>query len=127
MSKEKFHIECVFNKGGKTSLWNYVSTPAGLSEWFADEVTADDNVFTFVWDNYPSKAELLAVSSGNFIRFRWLEDETSDTYFEFRIHKNELTGGLLLEIVDFATPEEKDDAIVLWENEIKILKRILGL
>jgi hypothetical protein len=127
MKKEKFHIEYVFDKAGKTSLWNYISTTSGLSEWFADSVTAEDTIFTFVWNNYPNKAELLAINPGGFIRFHWLEDGSEETYFEFRIHKIELTGGVSLEITDFAYPDEKEEAIILWGNEIKILKRILGL
>jgi Uncharacterized conserved protein len=127
MKKEKFHIEYVFDKAGKTSLWNYISTPSGLSEWFADSVTDEGPVFTFIWSNYPNKAELISIVPGSFVRFHWLEDESEDTYFEFRIHKIELTGGISLEITDFAYPNEKEEAIVLWENEVKILKRNLGL
>jgi hypothetical protein len=127
MKKEKFHIEYIFDKAGKTSLWNCISTTSGLSEWFADSVTAEDAIFTFVWNNYPNKAELLAINPGSFIRFHWLEDGSEETYFEFRIHKIELTGGVSLEIIDFAYPDEKEEAIILWGNEVKILKRILGL
>ena len=127
MKKEKFHIEYVFDKASKTNLWNYISTPSGLSEWFADDVTTTENIFTFIWNNYSNEAEIVAVNPENFIRFRWIEDETEETYFEFRLHKIELTGGITLEIVDFADPGEKEEAITLWENEIKILKRILGI
>lgn len=127
MKKEKFHIEYVFDKGSKTSLWNHIATTAGLSEWFADNVAAEGNIYTFIWNNYPNEAELLSINPGVSIRFHWLEDEDKDTYFEFRIHKIELTGGISLEITDFSDPNEKEEAILLWENEIKILKRNLGL
>ena len=127
MGKEKYNIEYVFDKASKNALWNRIATPAGLAEWFADDVTNNGDVFTFIWDNYPSEAELVGINPNNSIRFHWLDDEDPETYFEFRLQTIELTGGLLLEIVDFATPGEKDDAIILWDNEIKILKRILGL
>jgi hypothetical protein len=48
-------------------------------------------------------------------------------YFEFAIHKLELSGGLTLEITDFSTPEEKSDAITLWETQVDELKRKLGI
>ena len=127
MKKEKFHVEYIFDKGGKNSLWNHVSTPSGLSEWFADDVSSDNNIFTFIWNNFPHQAELLSISPGSFIRFQWLEDEGEESYFEFRIHTIELTGGISLEITDFAEPEEKQGAIVLWGNQVKTLRRNLGI
>ena len=127
MKKEKFHIEYVFDKAGKTSLWNYISTPDGLSEWFADDVTANNNIYTFIWHDYPNEAELIAINPNNYIRFQWIEDADDESYFELRVHKIELTGGVMLEITDFAEAHEREDAIVLWETQIKILKRILGL
>jgi hypothetical protein len=38
MKKEKYHIEYVFDKAGKAGLWDYISSVAGLGEWFADKV-----------------------------------------------------------------------------------------
>ena len=127
MKKEKFHIEYVFDKAGKTSLWNYISTPSGLSEWFADDVTTNNNIYTFIWHDHPNQAELISINPNNYIRFQWIEDADDESYFELRVHKIELTGGVMLEITDFAEAHEKEDAIVLWETQIKILKRILGL
>lgn len=38
MKKEKFHIEYIFDKVSRRSLWNHLTTALGLSAWFADEV-----------------------------------------------------------------------------------------
>lgn len=127
MGREKINIEYVFDKGGQNSLWNYISTPAGLSEWFADNVDTNDKIYTFIWGKHPDEAELIAINPNNYIRFRWLDDEDTDYFFEFRLHKIELTGGIMLEITDFVEEDEKEDAITLWETQIKTLKRILGL
>jgi len=127
MKKEKFHIEFVFDKASKSSLWDYISTPDGLSEWFADSVEVNGKVFAFQWKNYSNEAEIIGISPYNHIRFHWLEDENPATFFEFRMQKIELTGGMMLEITDFAEKEEKDDAIALWETQIKTLKRALGI
>jgi hypothetical protein len=126
MKKEKLFIEYVFDKASKISLWNYIGTAAGLAGWFADDVTDDGKIFTFIWDNYPTEAEMIGINQGIYIRFHW-RDEAPGSYFEFRLLKNELTGGLVLVITDFAEPDEKEACITLWNTQIKDLKRLLGL
>jgi len=127
MKKEKFHIEFIFDKASKNSLWNHLSTASGLSEWFANSVITDEKLYTFQWNNYSNKAEVVGITPYNYIRFHWLDDENPSTFFEFRIQKIELTGGITLEITDFAEKYEKEGAVVLWETQIKALKRVLGL
>jgi hypothetical protein len=127
MKKEKYHIEYVFDKAGKSSFWEHISSVTGLEGWFADKVSVDGKIYTFTWNTYSAKAEIVGVNQNSYIRFHWLDDENPATFFEFRLHKNELTGGIVLEITDFAEEHEKEDAINLWETEIKLLCRILGL
>jgi uncharacterized protein YndB with AHSA1/START domain len=103
-----------------------LATPGGLAEWFADSVRVNGSLFTFYWDGYPSVTELVELNPPFLIRFRWLE-ENADTYFEFKLHKIELTGSLMLEITDFAEAGEKEQTIILWNTQIKTLKRKLGL
>jgi len=40
-------------------LYKRLSTPSGLSEWFADDVHIRDNVYTFYWDGSEQQAKLL--------------------------------------------------------------------
>lgn len=127
MEKEKIHIEYVFDKASGNSLWNHIGTAAGLSGWFADDVNSEGNLFTFSWKNHSMDAEMTGMNPNCSIRFHWMEDENPDTFFEFRLHKNELTGGLMLEIIDFTDFDEKEASITLWNTQIKDLKRILGL
>ena len=127
MTKEKIHIEFVFDKASKNSLWEYVSTAAGLAEWFADSVVVDGKLFTFQWKNYINEAEVIGIIPNNYIRFHWLEDEDQIAFFEFHIQKIELTGGVSLIITDFAEKNEKESAVALWETQIRTLKRVLGL
>ncbi|MBZ4674897.1 MAG: hypothetical protein JG772_586, partial [Dysgonamonadaceae bacterium] len=58
MEKEKFHIEFVMGNASQNSLWRMISMPDGLSEWFADEVSFDEenNQYLFRW----SKSEDIA-------------------------------------------------------------------
>lgn len=126
MTKEKFHIEYVFDKVSRRSLWNHLTTPPGLSSWFADDVSINQSVYTFKWDRDEQEAEVLAVKPEVSVRYHWV-DEEDDCYFEFKIHTIELTGATALEITDFAEPDEKEDAIGLWDSQVDMLKRTLGI
>lgn len=127
MKKEKFHIEYILNNVSRRSLWNHLTTPPGLSAWFADDVVIDDTRYTFKWNKDEQEAEVLLVKPELSIRYRWEEDEEENVYFEFIIHTVELTGATALEITDFAEPSEKKDAISLWDSQVEVLKRTLGI
>jgi len=130
MKKEKFHIEYVLDKVSSRSLWNHLTTALGLSSWFADEVTINGRIYTFYWNKLQEKAEIIAFKPEDRVRYRWLyedEGEEDGYYFEFIIHTVELTGSKSLEITDFAVPDEKADAITLWDTQIEVLKRTLGI
>jgi len=127
MKKEKFHIEYVFDKVSRRSLWNHVTTPPGLSAWFADDVFINNSVYTFKWDKDEEEAEIVSVKPDVSVRYRWVEDEDENSYFEFKIHTVELTGATALEITDFAEPDEKEDSIDLWDSQVEMLKRTLGI
>jgi uncharacterized protein YndB with AHSA1/START domain len=127
MQKEKYHIEYVFDKVSKRSLWNHVTTPPGLSSWFADDVDVDGDTYIFSWNKTRENAQVIYSKPEVCVRYRWEEDEDDHVYFEFRIHTIELTGAVALEITDFAEPSEKMDSISLWDSQIEELKRTLGV
>ena len=127
MKKEKFHIEYIFDKVSRRSLWNHLTTPPGLSAWFADDVTINDNTYVFKWNRDEQEAEVLSVKPEISIRYRWTDEEEYNVYFEFLIHTVELTGATALEITDFAEPDEKKDSINLWDSQVYELKRTLGI
>ena len=127
MKKEKFHIEYIFDKVSRRSLWNHLTTPPGLSAWFADDVTINDNMYVFKWNRVEQEAEVLSVKPEISIRYRWADEEEDNAYFEFLIHTVELTGATALEITDFAEPDEKKDSINLWDSQVEELKRTLGI
>ncbi len=125
---EKFELEYTINSSPKV-LFPRLSTPAGLSEWFADDVNLKGNVFTFLWEGAEQKAEMVARKENKYIKFKWLDNEEDNdkTYFEFRINVDDLTGDVALVITDFIEQDEKDDAIDLWDSQIAELKRVIGL
>ena len=124
--KKMYQIEYTFNTSPKV-LYYRLSTPSGLSEWFADDVNLHDGVLTFIWNDSEEQAEILSKKDNHFIKYRWLEDENEDTYFEFRIVTDELTGDVALHITDFIEEEEQEDSIELWNSQIGNLKHSLGL
>ncbi len=126
MAKEKYTIEYSFKSSPKI-LYNRISTPSGLSEWFADDVNSRGNIFTFFWEQSEQTAKLLGKKDQKYIRFHWLDDEDDNSYFEFKISINELTGDTALIITDFAYDEdEREDAIELWDQQIQDLRNVIG-
>ena len=128
MLQEKFHIEFLMGSASQSSLWRMISQIDGLSEWFADEVAMNDteSVYTFTWGKSDSQAEVVQIKPQVCIRYRWIDDDES-VYFEFRLRKLDLSGDMTLEVTDFAEPDDKGDAITLWESQIEEMKRRLGV
>lgn len=108
-------------------LYPRLSTPGGLSEWFADNVNVDGKYFTFYWDDSEQKAELQYRRENYFIRFKWVDDVQENTYFEFRIVTDELTGDTALIIADFVEESEKKETIDLWNSQVLSLKHCVGV
>jgi uncharacterized protein YndB with AHSA1/START domain len=129
MSKEKFHIEFLMGNASQNSLWRMISQIDGLSEWFADEVSMDESetIYTFTWGKSYNQAVILSQKPQSHIRYRWIDEEEEDCYFEFILRKLDLSGDMTLEVTDFAEPDDKGDAIALWETEVEVMKRRLGI
>ena len=125
MSKIKFVIEFPMKSAPPLLIWNYLSTPNGLGEWFADRVEKNNKEFIFYWNKNGVKAIQTAIRIGVHIRFKWL-DEVDRSYFEMKITVSELTDETMLVITDFAEPDEQNEMIDLWTKQINNLKRILG-
>ncbi len=106
-------------------LYDFLSTPAGLQEWFADKVDERDNVFSFSWNGSTDKAEVVESEEAKFIRFHWAH-APKDEFFEFRIEKSEVTNQTILVIKDFADKKEIKDQSQLWGSQVKDLFYRLG-
>ena len=124
-TKKKFELEFEINTSPKL-LFPRLSTPGGLSEWFADNVMIVGNIYTFVWDSIIQKDEQKYIRENQVVRYEWLEDK-GNTYFEFRLKTDELTGELALIVTDFADNDEKEDVVDLWDNQISKLRHTIGL
>lgn len=122
--KQKFHIEFEMHCSPRI-LFNYLGTPSGLSEWFADDVNVKDGIFTFKWTGTESHAKVLHKRENQLMRFKWLDGE-EESYFEFEILTDDLTSDVALVITDFSEPDDQEESIRLWETQIHKLKQIIG-
>lgn len=125
--KTKFDIEYPITASPQL-LYQYISTPSGLTEWFADNVNSRGEFFTFIWGDSEEKAKLVSKKTDEKVKFRWLEEdeEETDYFFELRIVLDELTKDVVLMVTDFAEENEIKDQTQLWDNQIADLKKVLG-
>ena len=123
--KIKFELEFPIQASSQL-LFQYISTPSGLSEWFADNVNSRGELFTFIWDDSEEQAKLLIKKNGERIKFKWVDDEDDKSYFEIRIQVDGITKDVSLMVTDFSDEDEVEETKMLWENQISDLKKVLG-
>jgi len=127
MKKTEIRIEYQLKAASVNILWNSISTALGLTEWFADGVTVNNNEYTFSWEKNEQVAFLIQTKPNTSIRFQWEEDLDTEYYFELKIDVLEVTGGLALIITDFAEKGDDEDLILLWNKQIEVLRRKTGI
>ena len=126
-SKVPFSLEYDFHASPQL-LFQYLSTPSGLSEWFADNVNSRSEKYEFFWDDTSEEALLIKNKQNDFVRFQWLadDDDYDKYYFEMRIQVDEITKDVSLIVSDFANEDELEESKMFWENQISNLKQVLG-
>lgn len=124
-AKVKFEMEFPIQVS-PALLFQYISTPSGMSEWFAENVNSRGEIFTFIWNDSEEQAKLLGKKNDERIKFKWLADDNDDYYFEIRIQVDEITKDVSIMITDFSTEDELEENKMLWENMISELKHVLG-
>jgi uncharacterized protein YndB with AHSA1/START domain len=126
MDKVKYELEIPIH-ASPNMLYQYISSPSNLQEWFADKVNSRGKIFSFSWEGEVEEAELVTKKAGDRIRFKWLESEGDDSFFEIKIQVDALTKDVSLIVTDFADDEDEvDEAKQLWENQIDELRHTIG-
>ena len=125
--KIKFELEFLLKTSGKV-LENMILNPAGLAEWFADDVNIKEDILTFDWEGSKEDARLLTKRTSDKIKWQWIADEEDgiDSYCELRYEIDPMTKVIILFVTDFAEEDDLDEAKRLWEKQISELKRVLG-
>lgn len=123
-NKKKFKLEYEI-KSSPRILYSFLSEPNGLAQWFADDVTIRDQVYTFSWDDEAQDAKLLGTKENKFVKFRWIDDDPQN-YFEMEIIMDELTNDVALGITDFASEDNITERTLIWNNQVLNLIGVLG-
>lgn len=122
--KKKINIEYEI-KSSPRILYGFLSEPNGLTQWFADDVSVKDQVYTFTWNGEEQKAKLLATKENKLVRFRWIDDDP-EYFFEMEIIQDELTNDVALSITDFVAEELVGERKLIWNNQVDYLISVLG-
>lgn len=125
--KQKFTLEFEIKSSPKI-LYNYLSNASGLEEWFADKVNIREGDYLFYWDGTEQRARIVSRKENQMIRYKWVSDDSAkdDSYFQFEIVQDEITGDIALIVTDFAMDDEKDASIRLWDSQIHNLMHHIG-
>lgn len=126
-NKIKFEQEYLLNTSRKV-LNTMVMTPSGLSEWFADDVNINGDIYTFYWDGSEEQARLLGKKANEYIKLKWLDDEEAgiDSYVELRFKVDPMTNTTILLLTSFAYDYEMEEVQLYWQNTIEELRRVIG-
>jgi uncharacterized protein YndB with AHSA1/START domain len=124
MSKQLYTLEYPV-RSSPAILFEFLSTPAGLQEWFAEKVDERDGVFSFTWNGSTDKAEMMEMEEDKFIRFHWLQAPVTE-YFEFAIEKSEVSNQTILIIKDFSEKKDIPDQKRLWDFQVADLFHRIG-
>jgi hypothetical protein len=125
MTKFKFSQEYPFKTSPKV-LFNYISTPGGLQQWFAEKVTMDSNhLYHFTWDEEEHIAELTSSRLNKSTRFDFVGPDEGN-YIEFKLVLSEIDNSIFLKITDYSDNVDEADLESVWKGFIADLKEIVG-
>ena len=130
MVKNKFVADYQINTSRKI-LFPYLSTASGLAEWFADDVSInEDKDYIFHFDGEEHHARIVALRSNYHVKFDFFDphnpDEADHSYIEFKIEENELTQTLFLKVIDYSDSYDDEELESIWGNLVTHLKEIIG-
>lgn len=124
MPRVKYSVDYII-KSTPSVLYNFMSTPSGLEQWFADRVEFNKGNITFTWNEYQEQALILEQEEDEMLRLK-MENHENEEFVEFRITKAEVTGDTILIITDFAEQSEVEDQKRLWNRQIESLISSVG-
>lgn len=123
--KKSFVIEYQI-KSSPRILFGFLSVATSLSEWFADQVEVQNDLFTFTWDGYAESARLLNKKDPECVEFVWEDGEREGCCFEMRVKVDDLTGDVALLIRDECPPDEEEEIRRLWDASVARLMKAVG-
>ena len=132
MVKNKFVSDYQINTSKKV-IYPYLSTASGLSQWFADDVTInEDKIFNFVYDGEDHFAKPTIMRLNHHVKFEFFDPEAiegedqDNAFIEFKLEENELTQTFYLRVIDYGDTYDDQEQQEIWEGLISLLKEIIG-
>jgi uncharacterized protein YndB with AHSA1/START domain len=122
--KKKIRLEFPI-KASPAMLYNYISTPSGISQWFCDDVDIYNDFYKFKWGKEEQVAQVIKKVSNKLIKFKW-RDTPDEEYFEFEIIQDELTDDVALVITDYVDAIDEKNTAQLWDSQVHELKMSIG-
>jgi len=124
---KKYTIEYPIKSSIKI-LYDFISTPESLSQWFSEKVTIKDGLITFKWYDSELRARLLNKKENEMVRYQWIDEHEHPAQFlEIRINVEPITNDLALIITDFCKAEDVEEQKSLWDMSVNnLIKRIGG-
>ena len=116
-----FHVETT-----PKLLFTLISTPEGLTRWFATTMQKGEDVFVFQWPGYDQEVKMVQVKENEYVIFKWLDDYHKDLDLEMRIESEPNTSGVTLVINDVAELGDVDISKRLWESQVGKLQRLFN-
>ncbi len=109
-------------------LYTAISTPEGLSRWFADQVIQEaDDLFHFHWEGSAQKARMLKFKENEFIQFLWLDEGVDQGHmWEMEIVNDPLSGTVALIVTDHAEAADLDFSQRIWDAQVNKLQRLFS-
>lgn len=115
-------------------LFPYISTSAGLGQWFADKaLTLTDTTFNFIWDRQEHLATMVSQKLNKLVRFEFPEpieigeiaDPELHPFIEFSLEKSPVSQSVFLKVVD-KTASTTEDPEEVWDSLVMNLKDLVG-
>lgn len=124
MPRKQFKLEYII-RSSPTILFEFLTQPSNLAQWFADYCDSQGEIFIFGWGGSYQRAKQLEWVEDEFVKYHW-EDSPKGEFFSFRVYKSEISNETILEVSDFAEAKEIKEQSSLWDKQIEDLKHAIG-
>ncbi len=122
--RKKIILEYII-RSSPAILFEFVTQPDNLVQWFCDRCDSQEDIFFFSWGSTSQRARQEVLPDEEMVKYHW-EDTKKDEYFSFRVYKSEIANDTVLEITDFADAKEVKEQTFLWDKQIEDLKHAIG-
>lgn len=122
---EKFTLEFHIETTPKL-LYTLISTPEGLTRWFAHTILKAEDVYLFKWEGNEQQARLVQAKENEYVVFQWLDDYHKDLFLEMRIETDPVSSGVTLVVSDYAEVPDLDISQRLWNAQVGQLQRLFN-